>query len=170
MKFDYYCEECGRATSKEITVADKPDDWDPPESIKCACGNNAGRTFGCAVSMQENRDQMKYVGASLSNQQGVQFVGKGFPDVERKLDAEQKEISDIMDEPVTHHDVTAGYEQMADLEKERGKPQGFYSGKREQEEVAAEIDGKIVKKRSAKRRGAAALKHDVEKAKVSRGE
>ena len=169
MKFEYYCTECGTITAAIITVADKPADWSPEESVQCACGKPAIRTFGCNVSMQENRDQLQHVGSSLSNQRGIEFSGKGFPDVERKLDAEQKEISSIMDEPVTRHDVEAGYEQMAQLEDERGKPKGFYSGKREQVEVSAEIDGKIVTKQLDKKRGADALKHDAEKARVARG-
>lgn len=171
MNFRFHCKNCGLVRNLEISVATKPDDWDPPESVECLrCNGQATRVFGTRVAVQENRDQMKHIGSSLSNQRGVEFVGKGFPDVERKLDAEQKEISDIMDEPVSEYDIQAGYEQMAQLEQERDKPVGFYSGKREQEEVEKEIDGKIVKKMSTKKRGAEALKKDVEKAKVLRGD
>lgn len=171
MRYEYWCNDCWKTTSEEHLVASKPDNWEPDESVICShCGKRAFRTFGAAISVQENRDQLKHVGASLSNQRGVEFVGDGFPDVERKLDAEQQEITAIMDEPVTHHDVEAGYEQMEQLEIERDKPKGFYSGKREEMEVEEEhADGVKVKKMVQKKRGAEALKQDAEKAKAVRG-
>lgn len=170
MNFKYHCKECGLVNTVNIRVANQPEDWSPPATVDCStCKAKASRVFGASIGVQENRDQTKHIGESLSSQRGIQFVGKDFPDVERKLDAEEKEIAEIMDEPVTAHDIQSGYDQMAQLEEERGKPKGFYSGKREEVEVEADFDGKIVKKKSAKKRGAAVLKKEAQEAKAVRG-
>jgi hypothetical protein len=168
MKYEYKC-ECGKTLAYEVSLSLNPE-YEPEQEMKCSCGKIAQRQFGFTVGVQDNRDQMKNVGTCLSSQRGIEFIGRGYPDAERKLDLEEQEISKIMDEPVTSYDIAAGNEQMTNLEQERGKPKGFYSGNREQTEVEKVNQlGEKQKVLETKRRGAEALKDDVEKSRLVRG-
>lgn len=135
MKFVYMCEGCSAEITVNETVGDKPVDWTPEDVIKCDnCGGNATRIFGCDIGIDNARDTIK-VGESLSNTSNVQFVGKGFADVDRRLESETQEIERLMAEPATAYDIEAGKQQAEELEREKGKVKGSISGHRETENV-----------------------------------
>jgi hypothetical protein len=117
-------------------ISTKPADWSPPQSVDCKiCNAKASRSFGCAIGVQNNSDETKHIGKSTSGASNFQFLGKGFPDVDRRLSEEQKEIEALMDEPPTREEIAAGNQQMEELEQAAGKPKGAISGEREMEDV-----------------------------------
>lgn len=136
MRYDYQCHSCGTINELEVLLSQKPADWQPPTSIHCQqCKEKATRIYGCDIGVQNNSDETKHIGKSTSGASNFQFVGNGFPDVDRRLTAEEKEIEEIMDEPPTRAEIEAGNQQMAELEREMGKTQGAISGEREMEDV-----------------------------------
>ncbi len=137
MIYRYQCKSCLTLSESEVSTSDKPREWRPPFAIACsACeGGKAVRIWGCDVGIQNDSDAVKHIGQSNSNASNIEFVGSGFPDSDRKIQEEVDELEALMDEPPTRHDIAAANQQMEELERERGKPKGFYSGEREMESV-----------------------------------
>jgi hypothetical protein len=136
MLYEYQCVTCGTINELDVMLSEKPADWQPPKSVHCQeCKAEAKRSYGCAIGVQHNSDETKHIGKSTSSASNFQFMGEGFPDVDRRLDAEQKEIDELMDEPPTREEIAAGTQQMDELERDLGKPKGAISGDREMEEV-----------------------------------
>ena len=136
MRYDYECNECGAINELDVSIADKPGDWSPPSAVRCGvCYAKCKRVFGCAIGVQNNSDDTKHIGKATSSASSIQFVGSGFPDVDRRLKAEEDEIDMLMDEPPTREEIAAGTQQMDELERDLGKPKGAISGDREMEEV-----------------------------------
>jgi hypothetical protein len=136
MKFEYQCEGCGASISVNQTVGDKPSDWQPDEMIPCDnCGGEAVRIFGCDIGMDNKSDETRHIGQTTSSKSNLQFVGKGFADVDRRVENEVAEIDRLMSEPPTEYDIEAGKQQAAEIEREKGKPVGSISGNRETENV-----------------------------------
>ena len=136
MRYEYECQSCGTINELDVMLSDKPADWQPPKSVHCQmCQQEASRSYGCAIGVQNDSDETKHIGKSTSSVSNFQFVGDGFPDVDRKLQAEQKEIDELMDEPPTREEIAAGTQQMEEMERSLGKTKGAISGDREMEEV-----------------------------------
>jgi predicted nucleic acid-binding Zn ribbon protein len=136
VRYEYECSACGTINELDVMLSDKPADWQPPKSVHCQqCQSEAKRSYGCVIGVQNNSDETKHIGKSTSSTSNFQFLGEGFPDVDRKLEAEQKEIDELMDEPPTREEMDAGRQQMEELERDLGKPKGAISGDREMEEV-----------------------------------
>lgn len=136
MIYHYKCKSCYTLSEVDISLSDKDSNWRPPFNIQCpSCNQKSIRVWGCNIGVQNNSDEVKNVGQSKSSANNIEFVGKGFPDSDRKIQEEIDEIESLMDEPPTQYDIAAANQQMEELEREKGKPKGFYSGEREREDV-----------------------------------
>ena len=88
--------------------------YDCPSQLKCECGGVLNKTIKGIIP-------------------NLKFVGRHWPDRERKLDEHMDWVDRVRAEPVCNSEIDEGKDMMREREKEKGYPEGYLSGDRPKE-------------------------------------